>query len=62
LEIVPNQAEPHNNLAIVLAQQGHLNQAISEFQKALDLKPDYLTAQNNLAKAKESLSQPVVGK
>ncbi len=41
----------HNNLGKVLAGRGQLDSAITHFQKALELKPDYAEAHNNLGNA-----------
>jgi protein O-mannosyl-transferase len=41
----------HNNLAIVLADQGKLDEAIAHYSEALRIKPDYATARNNLGLA-----------
>lgn len=38
----------HNNLAIALADQGRLDEAIGHTQRALALRPNYAEAENNL--------------
>jgi len=38
----------HNKLGIALAGRGQLDAAIAYFQKALEIKPDYADARNNL--------------
>jgi tetratricopeptide (TPR) repeat protein len=50
LRIDPNLTEAHNNLGILLLQQGFTHQAIQQFEQALALKPD-LAAHTNLAGA-----------
>ena len=47
----PDFAEAYNNLGIVLAQQGKLNEAITSYQQALQLKTDYAEAVSNLGLA-----------
>ncbi len=48
LETDPNQAEVHEMLAIALAQQGKLDEAIVHFSAALGIRPDNAEAHNNL--------------
>jgi tetratricopeptide (TPR) repeat protein len=38
----------HNNLGVVLADQGKLDEAIAHYSKALRIKPDYTKARDNL--------------
>ncbi|MGD9066070.1 MAG: tetratricopeptide repeat protein, partial [Desulfobacterales bacterium] len=44
----PAKARPHNNLGAILLRRGRLQEAVDEFQTALDLKPDYVDAHYNL--------------
>ncbi len=44
---------PHNNLGLVLAQRGQVDEAIAHFQKAVEIKPDYANAHQNLGVALE---------
>jgi predicted Zn-dependent protease len=44
----PELAEPWNNLAVLHAAKGQLNEALVELQTALRLNPGYATAQENL--------------
>ena len=48
LALRPDYAEAHNNLGIVLWQQGKLEQAVARFEQAIALRPDYAEAHNNL--------------
>ena len=41
----------HNNLGNDLLQAGQADKAIAQFQKALEIKPDYFEARNNLGNA-----------
>jgi len=40
-----------NNLAMALAEQGRLTEAIGHYEQALQIEPDYVKAQNNLGVA-----------
>ena len=48
LEINPSFVEAHNNLGVLLAQQGQSAEAIRHFQKALELQPDCADAYNSV--------------
>jgi tetratricopeptide (TPR) repeat protein len=48
LALRPDIAEVHNNLGVILKNQGRLDQAVAEYQQALALKPDFVEAYNNL--------------
>ena len=41
--------DDHYNFAVVLAGQKRLGEAIVQYQKALELKPDFFEARHNLA-------------
>ena len=47
----PMHAEAHNNLGIILAKQGRLDEAVSQFVEALRIDPDFTKAKRNLQKA-----------
>jgi len=51
LQAQPNYAAGHNNLGAALFHAGRAAEAIHEFQAALRLKPDYVDARENLARA-----------
>ncbi len=44
----PQKARPHNNLGQILADQGHLTEAIKQYSEALRINPDFADAHNNL--------------
>ena len=46
--LVPQRAEPQNELGIVLARLGRMEEAANSFRQATRLKPDYAEAHNNL--------------
>jgi Flp pilus assembly protein TadD len=47
----PNKPRPYNNLAIILREEGQIDESIAYLQKALELKPNHTDAHNNLALA-----------
>lgn len=47
-EDFPDLADPYNNLAVIHASQGLLDQARSELEQALRLQPEHAQAQENL--------------
>jgi tetratricopeptide (TPR) repeat protein len=47
----PNIALGHNNLGNVLRKRGQVDQAIAEYQKALEIDPNYDQAHNDLGNA-----------
>ena len=49
----PGRADAHNMLGVALNSLGRLQEAIAEFQLALSLRSDYLSARFNLANALE---------
>ena len=51
VEKSPNKARPHNNLGLVLAEQGDLEEAMGYYSKALNIKPDDVEVLNNLGLA-----------
>lgn len=48
----------HNNLAILLVDAGRADEAISHYEKALELRPNYAEAENNLGYALTTLGRP----
>jgi tetratricopeptide (TPR) repeat protein len=44
----PNNAEAHNNYAVVLAQDGRIDEALAEYGRALQIQPDFTEAHFNL--------------
>ncbi len=57
LEIRPDVARIHNNLAQALASRGELDEAVMHLQKAVELQPDYAAAHVNLGAALYSQGQ-----
>jgi protein O-mannosyl-transferase len=45
----PNKARPHNNLGDALKKANRFEEARPQFERALELQPDYPDALNNLA-------------
>ena len=48
---IPAMPRPQANLGVALAETGSLDEAITHYQKAVDLKPEYAKGHNNLALA-----------
>ena len=44
----PELPEPHNNLAVLYARQGRIQEALDSLNKALQARPDYAVALENL--------------
>ncbi len=51
LAVTQNNFLAHNGLGLALGARGHIDEAISEFQEAIRLKPDFAKAHNNLGTA-----------
>ncbi len=47
----PQKARPRNNLAVALVRRGNIDEAISNYRKALQIEPNYAEAHFNLATA-----------
>lgn len=54
----PSSPNTHNNLGDVYGRNGDKLAALREFQKAIELKPDYGDAYHNLANTYRELGQP----
>jgi len=60
INLQPNRTtaeKAHNNLGVVLANQGRLEEAVVQFQMALKSNPDYDMAKNNLFLAMEDIAR-----
>jgi tetratricopeptide (TPR) repeat protein len=57
LRLDPPQPKARNNLGIALLQTNRSLEAITEFERALALKPDFADAHNNLAVALSQLGR-----
>ena len=51
IELKPDFASAHNNLANSLKDSGRTDEAIAGYRRALEIKPDYANAHNNLGNA-----------
>lgn len=56
-QLLPNDAEAHNNLCSALRRLGQLDQALESGRRALQLKPDFAEAHNNLGNVLLDLGQ-----
>jgi protein O-GlcNAc transferase len=57
VELMPNDAEAHYNLGVILKSKGQLNQAATSYQRAITLKPEYAEAHSNLGNTLKDLGQ-----
>src|SRR5690242_18537541 len=48
LALMPNLAEAHYNLALILSDQGRDNEAATRYNQAIASRPDFVEAYNNL--------------
>jgi Flp pilus assembly protein TadD/4-amino-4-deoxy-L-arabinose transferase-like glycosyltransferase len=53
----PSSHQNHNNLGDLYARRGDYPQAIEEFKKAIELKPDYGDAYHNMANVNHQMGQ-----
>jgi tetratricopeptide (TPR) repeat protein len=54
-ELLPNDAEAHNNLGNAQRDLGQVNDAVTSFRQALKIQPSYAEAHNNLGNALKDL-------
>ena len=52
LAVTPDNEVAHNNFGAFLWDKGQKEKAISHFEKAVNIRPSWVTAQNNLASAR----------
>jgi len=52
MKLMPNQAEPPNNLGLVFEAAGKLDDAAESYGKAIALEPENVAAMGNLARAR----------
>ena len=53
----PDAADLHNNLGIALGSTGRFDLAVAEFEKALQLRPDFEDARKNLEMTKKAIQK-----
>ena len=58
----PELPEPHNNLAVLYARQGRTQDALTSLGKALQVRPDYTVALENLGDLHLNLALQAYGK
>ncbi len=58
LSIVPDVADWHSNLGIVLQDSGHLDEAIDAYHRAIAIDPDHANAYSNLGVLLRAKGQP----
>ena len=57
VELLPDDAEAHNNLGNALRDRGQLDDAEASYRRALQIKPDFAMAHNNLGNALQDRGQ-----
>jgi Flp pilus assembly protein TadD len=48
VRIKPDYAEAHDDLAIAYANDGRIDEAAKHFRRAIELRPDFQAARDNL--------------
>jgi protein O-GlcNAc transferase len=56
-ELMPNEADAHYNLGVVLKSIGQLEGAVASYRRAVKIKPDYAEAHSNLGNVLKDLGQ-----
>ena len=56
-DLMPNEADAHYNLGVVLKSLGRLDNAAVSYRRAVELKPDYVEAHSNLGNVLKDLGQ-----
>jgi len=56
-ELMPNEADAHYNLGVVLSDLGQLDDAVASYRRAVKIKPDFAEAHNNLGYLLQTLGQ-----
>jgi len=56
-ELLPDDAEAHNNLGNTLKRVGLIDDAAASYRRSLAIKPDYAAAHNNLGNTLKDLGQ-----
>ncbi len=56
-QVAPSGQQIHNNLGDVYARQGDMQKAVEEFQKAIEINPNYADAYHNLGNTYQQMGQ-----
>jgi predicted O-linked N-acetylglucosamine transferase (SPINDLY family) len=56
-ELLPDDAEAHNNYGNALRDCGRLDEAVVSYRRALEIQPDYAEIHNNLGNAQRDLGR-----